>query len=185
LQGSLAADKRSRLGTTLRAATDLLRLTRPSIASGHERRVKTLWEVAADAGLRTAVVNWWATWPASAPADGPVILSDRAPLRLGHGGALDAEMAPATIYERLHQRWPAIRMTAVSEARGASAGLQWSGSEMQAVLERSGELDAIQLTLLREVSTPAPDLTVMYLPGLDIAQTALLTPGRPTPSPAT
>ncbi len=38
---------------SIRASTDLLRLTRPSIASGNERRVKTLWEVAADAGLRT------------------------------------------------------------------------------------------------------------------------------------
>jgi hypothetical protein len=184
LQGSVAADERSRLGTTIRAATDLLRLTRPSIASGNERRVKTLWEVAADAGLRTAVVNWWATWPASSPSDGAVILSDRAALRLEHGGALDAEIAPASIYERLRQRWPAIRTAAVSEARGAAAGLQWSGSEMQAVLERSGELDAIQQTLLREVSTPAPDLAVVYLPGLDIAQTALLRPGDTTLAPS-
>jgi Type I phosphodiesterase / nucleotide pyrophosphatase len=184
LQGSVAADERSRLGTTIRAATDLLRLTRPSVASGNERRVKTLWEVAADAGLRTAVVNWWATWPASSPSDGAVILSDRAALRLEHGGALDAEIAPASTYERLRQRWPAIRTAAVSEARGASAGLQWSGSEMQAVLERSGELDAIQLTLLREVSTPAPDLAVVYLPGLDIAQTALLRPGDTALAPS-
>ncbi len=49
---------------SLRGATDLLRLTRPSVASGNERRVKTLWEVADDSGLRTVVVNWWATWPA-------------------------------------------------------------------------------------------------------------------------
>jgi hypothetical protein len=62
--GSLAADEQSRIGTTIRAATDLLRLTRPSVASGNERRVKALWEVAGDAGLRTLVVNWWATWPA-------------------------------------------------------------------------------------------------------------------------
>ena len=38
-----------------------------------------------------------------------IILSDRATLRLEHGGALDAEIAPASVYERLGPRWPAIR----------------------------------------------------------------------------
>jgi hypothetical protein len=42
------------------------------------------------------------------------------------------------------------------------------------VLDRSAELDATQLTLASRVSTPAPDLLALYLPGLDIAQSALL-----------
>ena len=42
------------------------------------------------------------------------------------------------------------------------------------MVRRSAELDAIQLALGREVSTPAPDLLAVYLPGLDIAQHALL-----------
>jgi hypothetical protein len=184
LQGSLAADEQSRLGTTIRAATDLLRLTRPSIASGNERRVKTLWEVAADAGLRTAVVNWWATWPAVSGTDGAVIVSDRAVLRLEHGGTLDAEIAPAAVYDRLRQRWPAIRGAAVTDANTASAGLQWSGSDLRGVLERSSQLDAIQLALLREVSTPSTDLSVVYLPGLDIAQNALLAQGETALAPS-
>ena len=92
----------------------MLRLTRPSTASGAELRSKTMWEVAADAGLRAAVVNWWATWPASAAgANPPIVLSDRATLRLERGGALDGEIAPAALYERLRGEWPAIR------ARGA------------------------------------------------------------------
>lgn len=184
LQGSLATDEQSRLGTTIRAATDLLRLTRPSIASGNERRVKTLWEVAADAGLRTAVVNWWATWPAVSGTDGAVIVSDRAVLRLEHGGTLDAEIAPAAVYDRLRQRWPAIRGAAVTDAATASVGLQWSDSDLRGALERSSQLDGIQLALLREVSTPSTDLSVVYLPGLDIAQNALLAQGETALAPS-
>ena len=184
LQGALAANEHSQIGTTIRAATDLLRLTRPSVASGNERRVKTIWEVAAEAGLRTLVVNWWATWPASSTGDGAVILSDRAALRLEHGGALDAEIAPASIYERLRPHWPAIRAKAIAEAHDASAGLLWSGPEIIGALARSSELDAIQLALMREVSTPAPDLSVVYLPGLDIAQNALLGPGDTALAPS-
>jgi predicted AlkP superfamily phosphohydrolase/phosphomutase/Flp pilus assembly protein TadD len=40
------------------------------------RRVKALWNMASDAGLRVAVVGWWATWPAEA-VNG-VIVSDHA-----------------------------------------------------------------------------------------------------------
>ncbi len=112
LQGSLQAGEPSRLGDALQAATDPFRLTRPGIASRHERREKTIWEVASDAGLRTVVVNWWATWPAD--AGGNIILSDRATLRLEHGGPLDAEIAPASVYERLEPRWPAIRKEAAA-----------------------------------------------------------------------
>jgi len=184
LQGTLAANEQSQLGTTIRAATDLLRLTRPSVASGNERRIKTIWEVAADAGLRTTVVNWWATWPASSTSDGVTILSDRAALRLEHGGELDAEIAPASIYDRLRQQWSTIRSEAIAEARSASTGLLWSGSDVQRALERSGELDAIQLALMRAVSTRPPDLSVLYLPGLDIAQNALLGPGDTALAPS-
>ena len=174
VQGTMAGGSESRLARSIRGATDLLRLTRPSVASGHERKSKTVWEVAADAGLRTAVVNWWATWPAASAGDGTVILSDRAVLRLDRGGALDAEIAPAAIYERLKAGWPAIREKALARAHAASASLQWGPQEIRAVLTRSAELDAIQLELLRDVSVPAPDLTAVYLPGLDIAQNALL-----------
>jgi len=177
LQGSLAADEQSRIGTTIRAATDLLRLTRPSVASGNERRVKAVWEVAGDAGLRTLVVNWWATWPAVSGSTGAVILSDRAALRLEHGGAPDAEIAPASLYDALRTHWPAIRAKAAGRARSAAAGLNWGGADVRAVLERSGSLDAIQLALMQEASTPSPDLSAVYLPGLDIAQNVLLGPG--------
>ncbi|MEO8075328.1 MAG: alkaline phosphatase family protein, partial [Acidobacteriota bacterium] len=172
LQGIVPTREPSRLGAAIRTATDLLRLSRPAIASGSERREKTMWEVAADAGLRTAVVNWWATWPAA--ETGGVVLSDRAALRLDIGGALDAEIAPADLYERLHARWPSIREAAARRAAAAWAGLPEADEEVHPILSRSAELDAIQLTLAREVSTPEPDLAAVYLAGLDIAQHALL-----------
>jgi hypothetical protein len=174
VQGTMAGGGESRLGRSIRGATDLLQLTRPSVASGHERKSKTMWEVAADAGLRTVVVNWWATWPAASGGDGTVILSDRAVLRLDRGGTLDAEIAPAAIYERLKGGWVDIRAKALARAHEAAASLQWGPPEIRAVLIRSAQLDAMQLELLREVSLPAPDLSAVYLPGLDIAQNALL-----------
>lgn len=174
VQGTITGGDQSPLSQSLRGATDLLRLTRPSIASGQERKVKTVWEVAADAGLRTVVVNWWATWPASSHHDGAVILTDRAVLRLDHGGDLDGEIAPASVYEHLRTRWPIIRQRAVSRAHDTAAPLAWSSAEIREVLMRSANLDAMQLELLRDVSVPAPDLSAVYLPGLDIAQNALL-----------
>ncbi len=174
VQGTIAGGGESALIRSVRGTTDLLRLTRPSVASGHERQVKTLWEVAADAGLRTVVVNWWATWPAASRGDGTIILSDRALLRLERGGELDAEIAPSSIYDRLKQRWPAIRENAWTRAHEATATFASSSPETRAVLVRSAELDAMQVELMREVSDPTPDLSVIYLPGLDIAQNALL-----------
>jgi hypothetical protein len=173
LQGTVSAGERSPLGRAIRTATDLLRLTRPALASGNERRVKTMWDVASDAGLRTAIVNWWATWPA-ASAGSLTVLSDRATLRLEHGGPLDAEIAPASLYEALRARWPAIRHDASAQARAAAVSLAWDDPDIRAALERSAELDAIQLALAHEVSNPPPDLSAVYLPGLDIAQNTLL-----------
>jgi hypothetical protein len=188
VQGTVATAP-SKLGTAIRDATDLLRLTRPSVVTGSERRVKTLWEVAADAGLRTAVVNWWATWPAASPGDrdSGIVVSDRAMLRLERGGTLHAEIAPASLYERLQPQWPALREEAATEVRrlwpssgtaltpsGISGqALESPGDSPRAILERSARLDAMQIILAREVSNPAPDLLAVYLPGLDVAQHAL------------
>src|SRR5215204_4210432 len=77
-----------RISGLLADATDLLRLTRPGLTSRDARRVKTIWEVAEDAGLRAAVINWWATWPAGGSG---IVLTDRAMVRLEKGGPLDAE----------------------------------------------------------------------------------------------
>jgi len=160
--------------STLTAATDLVRLTRPAIASGDQRLIPTFWEVAARAGLRTAVIHWWATWPA--PDNLGIVVSDRAILRLERGGPLDAEIAPASLYDTWRQTWPARRERAQRDAR--SVVPPGAPPEIRSALERSAELDSTIASLAADPSLATCDLVVLYLPGLDIAQHALF--GSPT-----
>ncbi len=155
---------------TLGTATDLLRLTRPSIASGNERRIPTFWEVASRAGLRTAVLQWWATWPVD-DASG-IVVSDRALLRFEQGGALDAEIAPASLYETLKPAWLSIRDRAHQTVTDAALGSE--SAEVSTAVGRSAELDARVVDLAVDPALGPLDLLVVYLPGLDIAQHALL-----------
>jgi hypothetical protein len=158
-----------RVAGLLADATDLVRLTRPALTSRDARRVKTIWEVAEEAGLRTAVINWWATWPAAGPG---IVLTDRAIVRLEKGGPLDAEIAPAALYEPLQARWPEIRRRA--HDRAAAGFPTITDPEVLAVLRRSAELDLSVVELLQALPGPPRDLDVLSLPGLDIAQHALL-----------
>ena len=170
LRGAVAGD--TRFGRLLGAASDVVRLTRPSIVSSEQRKAKTIWEVAEDAGLRTAVINWWATWPA--PSKGGIVVTDRAVLRLEHGGALDAEIGPLDVYDSLSTLWPTIR----ANARAAATAAFPDGNDPHsaAILRRSAELDASIVGMAQSLSTRSVDLFVVYLPGLDIAQSALLGP---------
>jgi len=175
LQGRLGTGS---TGRVIGAATDVLRLTRPAVASNFERRVKTFWEVAEQAGLRTGVVNWWATWPAA--ASGGRVISDRAVLRLERGGPLDAELAPPELYESLKARWPEIRSRAQKQVE-AHFSFQQSQlvpqlpATVTAVLKRSGELDSSMMQLAEAIGEDSNlDLLVVYLPGMDIAQHTLL-----------
>jgi hypothetical protein len=168
LDGRLVAGS---TGQVIGAATDLLRLTRPAIASTFERRAKMFWEIAEQAGLRTAVVNWWATWPAD--ASGGIVLSDRAVIRLERGGGLDAELAPPDLYEPLKARWPDLRRTAQQLAVGHFANVP--EVDLRKVLARSGELDVSMVRLAETIAAGHDlDLLVVYLPGLDVAQHTLL-----------
>ena len=174
IRGTLGDSGRS-LGRSLAAAGDLLRLTRPSLASGSTRRARSFWEVAAGAGLQTAVVNWWATWPA--PAGSGIVVTDRAALRLDRGGDLDAEIAPASLYEHLRARWADLQR----QARGESSMLT-PGAD--GVLARAAELDALQMGIAAEVAGRQLDLACTYVSGLDIVQHGLLTTAAGTPASA-
>lgn len=169
VQGSVDARTAGAIGRLIGGATDLLRLTRPAVVTRGERHAKTFWEVATDAGLRTTVVNWWASWPA--PDTGATILTDRAVLRLERGGALDAEIAPTSLYPALRELWPALRARARSVATEAFGDVD--ADEIRDILERSAELDTSMLALAAALPGPPADLTAVYLPGLDIAQHAL------------
>jgi type I phosphodiesterase/nucleotide pyrophosphatase len=178
--GTVASGEAGRLVQTIRATSDLLRLTRPSISSGAELRAKAFWEVAADAGLRAVIINWWATWPAAGVGpNAPVILSDRATLRLEHGGALDAEIAPKELYEPLRLEWPATKDEAARLVREFLPAA--TDTAVDQVIRRSAELDALQIALTARVAKRTavkPDVLAIYLPGLDIGQHTLLAEGR-------
>jgi hypothetical protein len=170
LRGVIARD--GRFGRVIGAASDLVRLTQPSVVSSEQRQAKTIWEVAEAAGLRTAVINWWATWPA--PPTGGIVVTDRAVLRLERGGALDAEIEPERVYQSLLARWPDIRAKAHEKA--ANGFPDRGDPETSAILRRSAELDASVAAIAESVSSQRLDLFVVYFPGLDIAQNALLGP---------
>jgi hypothetical protein len=155
----------SPLAGAIAAATDLVRLTRPTLTTGLQRRSKTFWEVAADYGLQTAVVNWWATWPA--PPGAGVVLSDRATLRLERGDEQDAEIAPPSLYAVLKPIWPAVRDEA---RRRVVAAFEGTSEGDGPVLRRAAEQDALPAALAARVFGEGGDLRAIYLSGLDIAQ---------------
>jgi type I phosphodiesterase/nucleotide pyrophosphatase len=154
--------------SAITAATDLLRLTRPTIASGETRLIPAFWEVAARAGLRTAVVHWWATWPAS--DDSGIVISDRALLRLERGGPQDGEIAPSSLYQALQASWSDRRARAAKESSAAiTAELP---GDLAAAVKRSAEIDGTLIDLAADPLLGTPDLLAVYLPGLDIVQHA-------------
>ena len=137
--------------------------------------------MAEEAGLRTAVVNWWATWPA--PPAGGIVVTDRAVLRLEHGGALDAEIAPASLYPVLQQAWPASGSARATRPRRPSPAWR-TRRRVRSCADRRSSTRTI-LGIAQALPGPRRDLDVLYLPGLDIAQHALLAaPGECAQAPS-
>lgn len=169
IEGTVAPGP-SGLGGMIGAATDLVRLTRPALTTGLQRRSKTFWEVAAEQGVSTLVVNWWATWPV--PQGAGTVLSDRASLRLEVGGELDAEIAPASLYPSLHAAWPEWRARARGRVNDVFNG--GAGDPVFTTLRRAAEQDALAVELTTRAITALPTLRTVYLPGLDIAQHELV-----------
>jgi hypothetical protein len=168
MEGTMPAAA-SGLTAAIGAATDLVRLTRPAATSALQRRSKTFWEVASDCGLSTAVVNWWATWPA--PAESGVVITDRATLRLERGGELDAELAPPSLYATLKPGWPNLRDDVRRRIVAAFEGLD---EQAGGVMRRAAEQDGLAVALAARVFTRDVRLRAVYLPGLDIAQYNLI-----------
>jgi hypothetical protein len=108
------------------------------------------------------------------------VISDRAVLRLERGGPLDAELAPAALYESLKARWPEIRSRAQKQVEAHFSLDQPQlppqlPAAVTAVLKRSGELDSSMMQLAEAIGEDnSLDLLVVYLPGMDIAQHTLL-----------
>jgi hypothetical protein len=116
------------------------------------------------------VIHWWATWPA--PEGQGIVISDRAILRLEQGGTPAGEIAPVSLYE------PLLKGTEARHLRLALATAhEWpadQADDISKTLRRSAELDAMVLDLGADPALGPLDLLTVYLPGLDIAQHALL-----------
>lgn len=154
--------------------------------SSEFRKVKALWNIASDAGLSSAFVAWWATWPAE-PIRG-IMVSDRVSYSLfsfvpgeNPGGG---ETFPEGYFQEIQ---PALRsessvtakelsgMVRVTEAelavaRTASARRGERGEEMESlatlirVVASTENYSKIALDILRRKQ---PDLFSVYFQGID------------------
>ncbi len=146
------------------------------------RRVKALWNIAGDLGVRSATVGWWATWPAEA-VDGAMV-TDRVAYTL-FDLPLDEDQ-PGLVYPPgLLDRVEDLRIEdediTYEEVRAivpiprdrferARAALEGAGgwidpvAHLIRVIAGTRTYHRIGLHLLRE---EAPDLALLYYEGLD------------------
>ena len=128
-------------------------------------------------------MNWWATWPA--PPSSGIVVTDRAVLRLEHGGPLDAEIAPAVALSATAAGVAANPDSARrTRATAAFADVTDPAIAVDSPAIRRARRDDCSASR-RRCPDRARDLDVLYLPGLDIAQHALLAApdgGAPAPS---
>jgi hypothetical protein len=162
------------------AALRFLLPTRTLPASGAGRRVRALWEITALAGP-SAVVGWWASWPArgnDGDATAGYVVSDRVLAKLISQGEEDRDTAPASLFARLAREFPAERdaWRKVFEAKFPELT-----GETRAIVWESFLIDTFAWrTTLRLLDDPAVATSLTYLPGLDILRTRLRS--HPEPS---
>jgi type I phosphodiesterase/nucleotide pyrophosphatase len=138
--------------------------------SSAERQGKALWEVLAEAGVRSAGLNWWASWPAGV---GPaMVVSDRLYTRLRLQDAKERraatpedETAPPELFARL-ERIPHCCTAAAPLEAMLSQGF---GSRAKEAVTTAHESDHFMreaaLILLRE---ERPAFLALYLRALDV-----------------
>jgi hypothetical protein len=159
------------------AALRFLLPTRTVPASGAGRRVRTLWEIA---GLSrpSAVVGWWASWPARGTEGDPAswyVVSDRVLPKLLSQRADERDTAPQSLFTRLARDFPADR-----DAWRASFDAHFDdvAGETRVLAWESFLIDTFTWrTSMRLLEDPAVAASFTYLPGLDILRTRLV--GRP------
>jgi hypothetical protein len=137
---------------------------------------RPLWEVLPEKGLRVAVVNWWATWPA--PDVRGVVISDRTFAKLDLNQekksgepSFEAETYPEGAFALAREVWQQCEGVGQAGGAGPSVGLR---------MDRFHEA-LTEALLAREGQDPWPqqyELVAVYLPGLDIAARELLGPAE-------
>jgi len=110
------------------------------------RRVPALWNMAAKAGRRTAVVSWWASWPAET-IPGGVVVSDRAMNEVPDGIAPPAFAAP----------FAALREAALAGENGFGGNPE------------TARRDRVTAEVARALAAERYDLLMVYFRGVDLA----------------
>ncbi|HET9480188.1 MAG TPA: alkaline phosphatase family protein, partial [Candidatus Polarisedimenticolia bacterium] len=135
----------------------------PAAVSSGMRRSRAIWEVLADAGVPTAAVNWWATWPAGS-GEG-VGVSERAFARLAARARPDRDAAPEALQRELEGLFGAD----LKEARRRTGR---TGADPESPAGPAALIDAWHALIFeRLASGGVARVLLVYLPGLDIART--------------
>ena len=135
--------------------------------SSRDRRVPALWTIASERGLRSAIIGWWATFPAE-PIRG-VIISERA-LKTREKD-IAALMRPGRVGPRdpLRLTYPADVLEIVVNAFGRMPESPHATSEMMRVKHNMRDEDAVSVQALLELRQKYGrfDLELLLLRGVD------------------
>ncbi len=134
------------------------------------RQVPAFWEVIADA-RKTAVVGWWATWPATSPGRaGGYLVSDGALAALRRGRGVGEAIFPAD--------WGASRGASwLAEAERLAGAAATGGADAAAREALVTDLFALE-ALKSALADPDVAAATVYLPGLDILRERSRQEGR-------
>ncbi len=185
-------DRLPGVGTTLRGAVPLWRAWRLVLplrevpASRGVRRAPAVWEIAAPE-VGTAVVGWWATWPA--PADtgstdtaARYVITDRVLTKILTDSSGDRDAAPSALYARARAGFVAesTRLRAEFDQGFASAPARLVDWAWESFLIDGFACERL-LELLADDRVSA---AFVYLPGIDILRHRLGTLDEPAATPA-
>jgi len=126
------------------------------------RGIPAFWEVAADA-RKTALVQWWGTWPAAAPGTaGGYVVSEGALVAARHGRGLTEAIYPASWGETRAATW-------LADAEMAAGPLVGARDAAQVAAREALVTDLFAIHALRDaLRDPEVAVAAVYLPGLDI-----------------
>lgn len=178
MRSTLAMDsRRSALASALETVVPTLGLARDVPLSGLTRTRKAFWEVVSEKGVATAVVNWWATWPAGGVPG--TVVSERAFARLTGTGGNDVDLASDVAPAELVPLAAALADSAVLAVAGRPdrSGRDALGDAAAVRLARAGDLFSLAIAERLVPAIRTGGLLAVYLPGLDIIARPLATAG--------
>ena len=98
---------------------------KPRLVTSNMRKAATIWEILSDAGLRSTVIGWIASWPAT-PLDG-YLVTPYSPLLDSGADGLSRNALPkkGTLWEEVqHQTFPEELIEELSEFRVAPTSIE-------------------------------------------------------------